>query len=263
MQQSLTNFAPTQTTGGEAYFRVRPDLIRRALQWLISNNPLYRDVSISEENLAAFEDVRSASIPTISITNEEAARLHPECGPCSSSGGPNTVGESSGDSRSAELSNFEEASEAFHVQESFELEANAADEQTEAEKIMEAANRAAGHTLYPTANLDCKTDLMNEYTTKSLMQNCFPTLFPDGRGGLNPLEGNEERLHEYNLAEYCAHLLKWRDRRFVIHGNFKYFCLTCTETTGRRARAEDQFALSSSSRRLDGRHYRVFARRGG
>eukprot|EP00644_Phytophthora_capsici_P000531 jgi/Phyca11/99963/e_gw1.4.1186.1 len=57
------------------------------------------------------------------------------------------------------------------------------------------------------------------------MQNCFPTLFPNGEGGLTPLECSESRLHEYHLAEYCAHLMKWHDRRFIIHGNFKFFCL--------------------------------------
>eukprot|EP00644_Phytophthora_capsici_P010361 jgi/Phyca11/123678/e_gw1.51.339.1 len=56
------------------------------------------------------------------------------------------------------------------------------------------------------------------------MQCCFPTLFPDGLGGYHPLEF-ETRHHEYNLAEYCAHLMKWHDRRYVIHGNFKFFCM--------------------------------------
>ncbi|EGZ05426.1 hypothetical protein PHYSODRAFT_533941 [Phytophthora sojae] len=57
------------------------------------------------------------------------------------------------------------------------------------------------------------------------MQNCFPTIFPNGEGGINPLEDVEDRIHEYDLAEYCAHLMKWHDRRYVIHGNFKFFCL--------------------------------------
>eukprot|EP00644_Phytophthora_capsici_P013418 jgi/Phyca11/62952/gw1.29.220.1 len=56
------------------------------------------------------------------------------------------------------------------------------------------------------------------------MQCCFPTLFPDGLGGYHPLE-SETRLQDYSLAEYCAHLMKWHDRRYVIHGNFKFFCM--------------------------------------
>ncbi|KUF93161.1 Solute carrier family 2 [Phytophthora nicotianae] len=61
------------------------------------------------------------------------------------------------------------------------------------------------------------------------MQCCFPTLFPDGLGGYNSVGGYETRLHEYNLAEYCAHLMKWHDRRFVIHGNFKFFCMNLVQ----------------------------------
>eukprot|EP00644_Phytophthora_capsici_P011205 jgi/Phyca11/62971/gw1.18.289.1 len=57
------------------------------------------------------------------------------------------------------------------------------------------------------------------------MQNCFPTLFPNGEGGLHELEAGERRMHEYKLAEYCAHIMKWHDRRFVTHCNFKFFCL--------------------------------------
>jgi hypothetical protein len=57
-----------------------------------------------------------------------------------------------------------------------------------------------------------------------MMQACFPTLFPDGMGGLNPIDG-EERMHSYDLAAYCAHLMAWHDRRFVMHRNFKFFCL--------------------------------------
>lgn len=68
------------------------------------------------------------------------------------------------------------------------------------------------------------TDPIDEYKTTLLMQNCFPTLFPNGEGGYNSIEG-EIRTHEFHLAEFCAHLMKWHDRRFVIHGNFKFFCL--------------------------------------
>eukprot|EP00644_Phytophthora_capsici_P005761 jgi/Phyca11/97664/e_gw1.2.1317.1 len=57
------------------------------------------------------------------------------------------------------------------------------------------------------------------------MQNCFPTLFPNGEGGMHPLIDVENRTHDYKLAEYCAHIMKWHDRRFVIHCNVKFFCL--------------------------------------
>lgn len=66
---------------------------------------------------------------------------------------------------------------------------------------------------------------INEYGAQNLMQICFPTLFPDGCGGYRPLEDRETHLYQYELAEFCAHLMSWHDRRFVIHKTFKFFCL--------------------------------------
>ncbi|GMF58921.1 unnamed protein product [Phytophthora fragariaefolia] len=58
------------------FFRVRPDLIRRTLCWLIDHNPLYKRVRISEKNLAALRqfDVET-NMPTIILTEEESEAL--------------------------------------------------------------------------------------------------------------------------------------------------------------------------------------------
>jgi hypothetical protein len=40
---------------GAALARIRPGLVRCALNWLIANNPLYRDVCISKENMAMLD----------------------------------------------------------------------------------------------------------------------------------------------------------------------------------------------------------------
>ncbi|POM59067.1 PIF1-like helicase [Phytophthora palmivora] len=58
-----------------------------------------------------------------------------------------------------------------------------------------------------------------------LMQTCFPTLLPVAKGGYHPVDITESTVHEYTLTEYCAHLMKWYDRRYIIHGNFKFFCM--------------------------------------
>ncbi|ETL89116.1 hypothetical protein L917_11887, partial [Phytophthora nicotianae] len=91
--------------------------------------------------------------------------------------------------------------------------------------IVEAVNNAIGEPVYPTGELRGHTDPMNEYSTTYLMQNCFPSLFLNGEGAFRALAGIEGRVHEYKLADYYAHLMKWHDRRFVIHRNFKFFCL--------------------------------------
>ncbi|KAG3018189.1 hypothetical protein PC120_g10578 [Phytophthora cactorum] len=69
-------FLKTKTTESARLFRVRPDLLRRALCWLIENNPLYTNVRISEENLAALHHFDVANdIPNVSITDEEVQQL--------------------------------------------------------------------------------------------------------------------------------------------------------------------------------------------
>ncbi|KAG6941394.1 hypothetical protein JG687_00019679 [Phytophthora cactorum] len=57
------------------------------------------------------------------------------------------------------------------------------------------------------------------------MQCCFPTLFPDGCSVYHAIDGHETRLHDYTLSELCAHLMKWHDRWYIIHGNAKIFCM--------------------------------------
>lgn len=64
-----------------------------------------------------------------------------------------------------------------------------------------------------------------EYRTRSLMQMCFPTLFPDGCGGLHAVVDKETRRYQYELADFCSHLMSWHDRRFVTHRTFKFFYL--------------------------------------
>ncbi|KAG2882788.1 hypothetical protein PC129_g17833 [Phytophthora cactorum] len=73
----------------------------------------------------------------------------------------------------------------------FELERDEQDTQSELEKIIQAANLACGESEYPVKELQCRTDPIDEYKTKTLMQNCFPTLFQNGKGGSTPLKSGE------------------------------------------------------------------------
>ncbi|KAG6944014.1 hypothetical protein JG688_00017315 [Phytophthora aleatoria] len=105
--------------------------------------------------------------------------------------------------------------------ESFESEGNQNSKKSELEHILSAVGVDAKHSKIPIGELQARRDPINEYQTKQLMQCCFPTLFPDGLGGFYLLD-EETRLHVYKLSEFCAHLMKWHDRRFIIHGNFKF-----------------------------------------
>jgi hypothetical protein len=50
---------------------VRPSKVRAALMWLKEHNPLYRDVTISDENLQTFEDQVSDNVPRLFYDNME------------------------------------------------------------------------------------------------------------------------------------------------------------------------------------------------
>ncbi|OWZ05889.1 hypothetical protein PHMEG_00021938 [Phytophthora megakarya] len=110
------------------------------------------------------------------------------------------------------------------INESFELDGNEESTQSELEKVMRVVGVDTVNSDYPVSELRCCDDPINEYNTKQLMQSCFPTLFPDGLGDIIGLM-SMSREHTSTLVDYCAHLMKWHDRRFVIHGNFKFFCL--------------------------------------
>lgn len=254
----------SQSDNTTNYFRVRPDLVRRALCWLIANNPLYEHIQISEDNLRELDQNINQEIPSIPITDDDVSELRgsvsqlnrekQNCGP-SSNGveGPSeddvcqklnpdthcmtgqtcsgVRNESESEGKQSHLATTTTSSNGSenetdileNVTESFELEVNQ-DDQTEMDHILNSIGADSLETKIPIGNMHRRTHTIDEYKTKQLMQCCFPTLFPDGLGGYHPLEF-ETRHHEYNLAEYCAHLMKWHDRRYVIHGNFKFFCM--------------------------------------
>ncbi|ETO70303.1 hypothetical protein F444_13200 [Phytophthora nicotianae P1976] len=102
--------------------------------------------------------VADAHVP---ITEEEAGELRHENGP-SSTANCRVDSDASDPGDVACRPNIDNDSssgdEEISIEESVELEADSANGETEAEKIAKAANRAAGQILYPTADLDRKTD---------------------------------------------------------------------------------------------------------
>lgn len=320
-------FLASKSDTATKYFRVRPDLVKRALCWLIANNPLYEDIKISEENLQELEYIDvDRDVPTIPVTDDEVEELQGQHRQINESESQNLLGtgattqstvclsrNSSDENQTplheqravdrADTQSTPEQYEGFEPQlplqtdarpgivntelhrrlcaacktnsaqvcyccannnvqlcsscggnsctscytnlcaiqeplhggnseedalsnviESFELEGTQTGKQSELERVMNAVGMEP-NVERPIGELHCSGDTINEYHTEHLMQNCFPTLFPNGHGGYNPLSDGEVRIHDYSLTEYCAHLMKWHDRRFVIHGNFKFFCM--------------------------------------
>lgn len=197
----IVHVKPKNDSSGCA-FEVRPNLLRAALVWLRRNNPLCRKVNISESVLAdleAFE--RSTERP--SIVDDELQPLPP--GSDCRIGGVDAVDESymmaTGDTSTI----------------------------TESDRIRQ--------TLC--VDIDGLDEPINEYTAKTTMQSCFPILFPNGYGGLHPIDG-EARMFSYDLAEYYAHAMAWHDRRFVMDRTYKFFLPECySKTTNRWPDTED------------------------
>ncbi|KUF88259.1 hypothetical protein AM588_10001753 [Phytophthora nicotianae] len=243
-------YLKTKNNSAGQLFRVRPDIVRRALCWLIEHNTLYKNVGISEDNLAALKEFDVESyLPSISLTDEEAQELvlqqnavnnaHVKQTSLSEGGDQSDHIDSTSENCRSENINLEvpiyttqsqndspsgQLDPSVDLVESFELERNENDTKTELQRIVEAANVVSEDSQYPVKELQRHTNSIDEYKTELIVQNCFPTLFPNGKGGFNIIDG-ENRLHEFHLAEFCCQLMKWHDRHFVIHPNFKFFCI--------------------------------------
>jgi hypothetical protein len=169
-------FLTSKSDGSTSYFRVRPDLVRRALVWLITNNPLYKHVHMSEENLQALDDFNSnQDIPTIHVTDEEVEELRgsvhqptrEQIHAPSDSSGTSTWGSSSAFSTfpveptdsdvsvSDEIhtthdsdsdANIFDQDVLDNLTESFEVEANSGSQESELERIMSATGLASSHS---------------------------------------------------------------------------------------------------------------------
>ncbi|POM73102.1 Hypothetical protein PHPALM_10082, partial [Phytophthora palmivora] len=267
-------YLKSQKENSSNIFRVRPDLLRRALCWLIDNNPLYRKVRISEVNLAALHqfDVED-NLPTITLTEEETQALLPTenhvnvtavasiddplqppvhdhaatmsieehslqktaqtCFACKTvytkicpTCAPAQTTDPAYHAKKSETyveSNEDQADILSRLYETFELERM---------KMIPRVNSKRFFKLPTLVRLTIQ--FRNYKTVQTRLMNTRPAclckivslhFFPNGEGGFNPILGIEVRTHEYYLAEYCAHLMKWHDRRYVIHSNFKFFCL--------------------------------------
>lgn len=205
-------------------YEIRPNYIRAALYWLIKNNPLYSTVEIDEELLQQLQEANN--LPELIIEEEDVDKdtITSVCEQDSINNG-----ESLNISRQTENA----INEDIEIQclnelegnciESFEMPTSNLDTQTESDRIVDALLNQTTMPVETSAAPELNIT-MNEYTNRHLMQQCFPSLFPDGLGGYNPVD-NEDRMYSCHLAEYCAHLMMWHDRRFVIHPTFKFFCL--------------------------------------
>ena len=168
-------------------FRVRRNVVHRALLWLKENNEDYANIDINDDNLQLlpeddFVDVRSYDAPNV------------ECDVPSSST-PTDAAPCDDDTQAEMHSTF--------------LPLNVA-RATEAETVEENLN--------PVQWPRVSDRPVNEFETSGYVTKCFPTLLPTGAAELR-----RTRDKWVGEAAYFKHLLLYKDQRFAQHPRFRYF----------------------------------------
>ena len=181
-----------QSTQSHHDFRVRRSKILNALQWLISNNIYFRNITINNDNLASLpQDDNITGIHTVTISSEEPT--NPEA----------TQAE---EPYTADLSRtfiphvFEHRTEQQHIQQSLE----------------QSISGNASTAIWPTRS----NTPINEFNTQGYFTCAFPTLFPTGAGDFSA-----PRIHTVTIGNYFKHFLLYKDGRFAKHNRFRYFAL--------------------------------------
>ena len=191
--------------GFEQEFKVRRQVVLDALQWLILNNPLYKNIQIDFSRLSALPADGFLPIETIDF-HEEISTEQCDTGPSMS----NTCDDNGIDD--VNISSFVPQNPP---------------EQLEDNVIMDSVQRMS--TGY---SLDIGSHPIDEFTTQYLASLSFPTLFPDTRG--DPTNSALKRDIANNDTEAFAkkikHLIKFVETkdgkyyyRFSAHPRFAYW----------------------------------------
>ena len=184
---------------------VRRQNVANALQWLINNNPHYKDIIVNQDSLNSLplhgvpQDL--LSVETENLENIETCE--PDLGPQNE--------EDIVYNESTEMSSF------LPIPECQQQEVQAIQQQL-------LLCHQATHMPWPTVD----NEPLNEYVNPFLATLAFPTLFPDGKG-----DPTNPSLHRnIPLAERVKHLLRFGENkngrwlyRFATHPRFAYWAL--------------------------------------
>ena len=166
-------------------FRVRKHKILAALQWLIDNNPYFKDITIDRGVLE--------HLPIDgSIINEL----------------PNCSFEEIGSDQCTEEDQSRELSSSFLPL----LQSNQNTEDDTIRQQVAQNNPVSWPSIQGTA--------INEFNHEGYFSLAFPTLFPNARGDFTV-----PRLRPITIGTYFKHLMLYKDGRFAKHPRFRYFAL--------------------------------------
>ena len=189
----------------EKEFKVRRQVVLDALQWLILNNPLYKDIQIDYSRISALPADGFLSVETVDFHEDISTE------PCD-------TGPSNSDAFDENVIHDVNISSFVPQNPSQQLENNI---------IMDSVQRmSTGNSL------DIGSNPIDEFTTQYLASLAFPTLFPDTRG--DPTNSALKRDIANNETEAFAkkikHLTKFVELkdgkyyyRFSAHPRFAYW----------------------------------------
>ena len=172
-------------------FRVRRNVVHGALLWLKQNNPCYRHIDISDDNLNLLPEDDIADV--------------------------RSMDESDADARAAAelLSAVEDA-----ACDDDDLLAEMASSFVPLNIPQPTETATVEASLEPIQWPTVIDRPVNEFDTNGYVTGCFPTLLPTGSADLRPMEGRDKRVPE---AAYFRHLLRYKDQRFAQNPRFVYF----------------------------------------
>ena len=216
-------------------FRVRRLKVLTALQWLITNNIYFTNITINSDNVSALpEDQLLSSLPTLSVSNDTDISVDQNVSTAAPEDPHN--------------SQWSQSFIPFVHQ-----------MRTEEESIRHALH---SNSILPWPATE--QNPINEFHSEGYFSCAFPILFPTGKA-----EFLAPRLNSVTIGNYFKHLMLYNDGRFAKHCRFRYFALN-TEMrwralqTGRvyvRQNPEDAHLSIEDLRDMIGRQGENFANR--
>jgi hypothetical protein len=200
-------------------FRVRKSVIREFLGWLKTNNPLYKDVEISEANLAMYgNDGDDISLPGIDrrviVNNDNDADRLFESETAGFETHPAGV-----DDRAVKFPDALQRDDVF-------IE-NTGTYDADGITIPHRHSLASGLRNFtksgntPDLIIPRGSDAVPEYSNPKLFPGMFPTLFPHGLGGFD----DDMRQVPISFQKQVEYFMDIVDRRFRRHWSFLFVAL--------------------------------------
>lgn len=181
---------------------VRPDRIRRALEWLKANNRLYADIELNEDCLR--------QLPT----DGRLLPFHYELVDPSEARDSATSRYDSNENSSETRDGIAQGNE---IPFSTVVMSNVG-ENTKSNELREAAAAHLRVKKAPVITMPHDPTFANEFDNPALFPSLYPTLFPYGLGGFE----DATRRHTLSLKNHVRCLLSLADDRFRVHRSFLF-----------------------------------------